>query len=288
MEKYIKSFLFFKIATFILLTWIVHFNVDQCSFSKFLDESWKYRRKFYINTYRLLAKYKRDNASNDVGLKEEIPNHTVKEEKYVCNNGWGTSGKKVKSCKSSSMYVVGHKPTMKNKSNIFETKKYSHLEKKIFKELDYMDFLKNNRTLSERIYYKIIRKKYGLRIGLPLFLFLFLATSLILDVTCNMGLIKEWFNILNALPIGKWYMYLDKLLRNSPYKWFFQSMKKLDNVVKGRGCKARSDGYIYVSTFLGLFIYVIPFIILGITIILGIVYYHKKVKKYEKIKFRKR
>ncbi|SBS96102.1 Plasmodium exported protein (Pm-fam-a like), unknown function, partial [Plasmodium malariae] len=255
--------------------------------NEFLGDKYNRASKLDGRYYRFLAKYREMNSFIS-GLEQEIQNKQIKERKYISNNEMGTIRKKKLLCKNPSKYMGGHKRTMNYKYNIFETKKYSYLEKKIFKELDYENFLKNSKTISNKIYKKIMIRKYGLRIATPLILLLLLTMSLILDITCNMGLIKGWYEVLNLLPIGKWYMHLDKLLRNSPIKQFFQSMKELKNVLIYKGRTDKSSGYIYVSSFLGLFIYVIPFIILGITVISGVVYYHKKVKKYEKIKFTKR
>lgn len=48
------------------------------------------------------------------------------------------------------------------------------MEKEIFKELDYIDFLKEKRTVSNKTYKKITLEKYGLSIILLLLLFFLL------------------------------------------------------------------------------------------------------------------
>lgn len=171
-------------------------------------------------------------------------------------------------------------------------KKYSHLEKKIFKELDYVDFLKSNKTLSDRIYKKIMLKKCGLRFALPLLLFLLLSISFILDYSCSLGLVAGLFNaIVYFLPtkvkiekladkeINAALKSISDALRSSPVHGLFDNVVVLESGAKANYC---------VQSFFNFLMYFIPFFILGVILILAIAYYHKKVKKYEKIKFRKR
>ncbi|SBS94302.1 Plasmodium exported protein (Pm-fam-a like), unknown function [Plasmodium malariae] len=227
-----------------------------------------------------------------VYLMEQTPNE-VNDKKDISNNEKTSLEKKNYSNGSSPRNARGLKKNMKNKSCIFETKKYSHLEKKIFKELDYVDFLKRNKTLSDRIYKKIMLKKFRLRFALPLLLFLLLSISFILDYSCSLGLVAGLFNAIDYfLPDKTNYVFklakkeinealksISDALRSSPLHGLF------DNVVE------HADGIIAnhcVQSFFNILIYFIPFFILGVILILGIAYYHKKVKKYEKIKFRKR
>ncbi|SBS94695.1 Plasmodium exported protein (Pm-fam-a like), unknown function [Plasmodium malariae] len=129
-------------------------------------------------------------------LKEEMPNNTVKEKKdiYIYEN---EPKKEMKQTNRNllSKYVE-NKQDMKNKSCIFETRKYSRLEKKIFNELDYEDFLKNNRTISDKLYKKIMRKKCGKRFSLPLLLLSVLLVSLILDLSWGFGLVRGLYEFI--------------------------------------------------------------------------------------------
>ncbi|SBT01430.1 Plasmodium exported protein (Pm-fam-a like), unknown function [Plasmodium malariae] len=235
-----------------------------------------------------MVKYKRDKVSTTVCLKEEIQNE-LHDKKDITNNEKWDEDKKKQSSGSSSMSTRGHKKNEKNKSCIFETKKYSNLEKKIFKELDYVDFLRNNKTISDNIYKKIMRKKCSLRIVLPLLLLLFLLISLILDLSNSFGLVKGLCKILNLYASTNWYSSLHLFLKKSPLNWLFKSGDKLKYKVSDAANNVNFvQDYTYVYQFFDFLIYVIPFIILGVTIILGVIYYHNKVKKYEKIKFRKR
>ncbi|SBS96865.1 Plasmodium exported protein (Pm-fam-a like), unknown function [Plasmodium malariae] len=251
-----------------------------------------------------MAKYKQYNHSSITCINDQLPNGVniksdiTSKEKYA-------ERKKNHSNRTLPTNARSHRKDTKSKSCIFETKKYSHLEKKIFKELDYADFLKNNRTISDKIYKKIIFKKCGLRVALPILLFFVLAISFILDNFCGCGLthgllnvillcspvvgVSELKNISYIMDIPKlsvWYanggspalVHLYDILNRPPLRWFTEALvKKSDKTFNG--C---------VRGFLGFLIYFVPLFILGIILISAVFYYHKKVKKYEKIKFRKR
>ncbi|SBS96551.1 Plasmodium exported protein (Pm-fam-a like), unknown function [Plasmodium malariae] len=238
--------------------------------------------KLNIRNYRSLEKYKQDKVSNNVWLKEEVPNNGTCEKKYVSINERVSPGKKKQSNGFSSNNLGGNKQDMKNKSCIFETKQYSRLEKKIFKELDYVDFLKNNRTISNKVYFKTIYKKYVPRFALPIFFLLLFFTYLLADFW-GCGLIGVLCYLLNKITPG-WLIPLHELLKKSALAPFFKSIDKLPR----DSSKNKVWDHFYVTGFLGLFLYLIPFIIFGVTLILKVVYYHKKVKKYQKIKFGKR
>ncbi|SBT87644.1 fam-l protein [Plasmodium malariae] len=307
MEQKFKSFLYIKISTFIFLTWICHFYIYMIRQGKSLVECYNQHRRLYAKIYRLLAIYKQNKDSSIVYIKKDIPNR-VNNINDIFNNEKYSSGKTKQLNGSSQENKRRHQKDMKNKSCIFETKKYSHLEKKIFKELDYVDFLKNNKTISDKIYKKIMIKKCGLRVALPILLFFVLVISFILDNFCGCGLTHGLLKVivLTSPAVGiaqlREYSYLKGIgnlsniitdnkaspalltlhiwLMKSPLKRFTQTLivnpstKKLSNYC--------------ASGFLGFLIYFVPIFILSIILISGIVYYHKKVKKYEKIKFRKR
>ncbi|SCN12010.1 fam-l protein [Plasmodium malariae] len=293
MEKKVKLLLFFKIYSFIFLSWICYLYNYRVMHNKILPKCYTNHQKLYARNYRLLAKYKKDKASSIVCLKEWIPNG-VKDKKDIYNNDkWATEKRKLTNGNLSQGARV-HKKDIINKSCIFETKKYSYIERKIFKELDYENFVKNNRTISNKVYKKIIRKKLGSLLRSPiLFLFFLLSIGLILDVSANCGFIYGITKLLNLFVRG-WFRFLYETLSSSYIKWMFQPMEKTPNLLKklqnvqGKFSDAGNEaGYNYAPVFFGYLIYVIPFIILGITLILGVYYYHKKVKKYEKIKLRK-
>ncbi|KAI4834093.1 uncharacterized protein MKS88_000236 [Plasmodium brasilianum] len=252
MEQEIKTFLFKKISTLIFFCWICNIDTYSSTHNKSLNKLYSHR-KLYARNYRILAKYKQDKDSCIVCLKEELPN-MVYDKQDISNNEKDSLGKKNYSNESLPRSVRGLKKKMKNKSCIFETKKYSHLEKKIFKELDYVDFLQRNKTISDKLYKKIILKKFLLRIKYPCILLLLLCIGFIVEISSGYGVSSELYILLFDL-IGK-----EKItaFRNACSGSFLEEMFKHVVVVK------------------------------GIVIISWIVYYHNKVKNYERIKFRKK
>ncbi|SBS96130.1 Plasmodium exported protein (Pm-fam-a like), unknown function, partial [Plasmodium malariae] len=189
---------------FILLSWRGNFTSKLCTFKKYLDENYKAVKKLDTRIYRLLTKYRKNINSCILGLREVIPYNVENEKTNICNNLKRGISKNSKSNGCSLNNEESHKLDKKSKSCIFETKKYSRLEKKIFKELDYENFLKNNRTISDKLYKRIVLKKYGLRLRLPLLLFFFLLLSLILDYSGGIGLLRGLREVLNAFAPGFW------------------------------------------------------------------------------------
>ncbi|KAI4835517.1 fam-l protein [Plasmodium brasilianum] len=274
MKQSVKLLFFTTISPFIILSWICHFYNYMSTFNKYLNENYNPYEKKDIKTYRLLGKCKQDHISSIVGLKSVIPNNEHKDKKNISNSQKKDKYKYVQ-LDESSLNSMGHqKQAKKNKSYIFETKDYSYLEKKIFKELDFLDFLKNNRTISDNLYKKVVQKKCQLRIFTPVILLILLSISLILDFCCGYGLRRGLFKLLKFSlgdePLGKLYTFLKNNL-GSFLKLTTSSGKEL-----------------YITPFFEFIIYFSSFAILSITVIFGIFYYHKKVKKYEKIKYKKR
>ncbi|SBT85659.1 fam-l protein [Plasmodium malariae] len=203
-----------KIYAFILLSWTYHSENDISIFKMSEFDNYQIEKKIDTSTYRILAKYKQDKDSCDVYLQEYIPKYESNKKRYISNNEEKTPETKKQSNGSASVNEGGHKQHVKNKSFMFETEAYSRIERKIFKELDYLDFLQNNRTITNKFFRKIIFKKYKLRICLPLFLFFFLSFSIILDFSCGYGIIRGLLEILNTtLEIG-WSKPLRAFLRN--------------------------------------------------------------------------
>ncbi|SCN12030.1 fam-l protein [Plasmodium malariae] len=294
MEKKLNIKFFIKIFTFIFLCRICYFCHYVYIFNKRLDEMHKYGRNVHMRTYRLLAKCKQDTDSSIIGLKQNISNNGNNEKNDICYSEKGSSTKKKQPYENSLRNSKGHKEDLKNKSCIFETKKYSHMEKKIFKELDYVDFLKNNRTLNDKTYKKIIGKKLVFRFSLPVLLLLFFIAVVIAEF--SLGAIGS-NSLLYYLGLTKGN--LESWAKNDTLSSILTWLKKLEGFWKHGNFWGSSTSCGVCTTteianecvlgrLLGHLIYFIPLFLLGITLILGVVYYHKKVKKYKKIKFRKR
>ncbi|SBT01760.1 Plasmodium exported protein (Pm-fam-a like), unknown function [Plasmodium malariae] len=165
--------------------------------------------------------------SRTTELKTDIPNKKEYRNTNITHNEMRIKCKNKQLYKNKLNSADGYKQDNRNKSCIFETNKYSHLEKKIFKELDYVDFLRNNRAISYKTYKQIICKKYELRIVLPLLLLMLLSVSLLLDLLCSCGLVRGFLKVLKILGVtgamrislGKW------LLSIPPLKWLLISAK---------------------------------------------------------------
>ncbi|SCN12487.1 fam-l protein [Plasmodium malariae] len=269
MKKSIMIFSFIKIVVLIFLMWIPHLSNHVITFNKYLGKKYTLAIKLDDRIYRLLAKYKKDKDSKVAMLRDDISNNGMDKNKYISNTEKECTEKKKELYRSSLNNYDGHKQDMNNKYSKFVTKKYSHLEKKIFKELDFVDFLKRNKNISDKTYKKIMRKKLSLRLGSPLLLFLLLLTLLIVDISlCSFG--GNGFLELSGLKSTL--SSLETTL-NKYFKWLLTGA-------------SRSNGVL--GDLFNIVLYVIPFLILGVTLISYVFYYHKKAKKYEKIKFSKK
>ncbi|KAI4833961.1 uncharacterized protein MKS88_000197 [Plasmodium brasilianum] len=287
MEHKIKLHFFIKIYIFIILSWMYHFFSSMSMFDNFLCEKHIKGSKLDIRTYRLLEKCKQFKDLNSTHLKEDILNNVINNEKYIYINEKGNMRKRKHSDGRSVNNKGGCKYAVKNRSTIFDTKKLSRIEKKIFKELDYIDFLENNKTISDKLYKKIILKKFSLRIAAPLILFLLLSVSMILDFFGFKGIMGGLYYVLKIISDG-WYRKFHECLEKSSLGSLLKSTNKIPwNRKETVGTNANGF-HAYVEGFFGYIIYFLPFLILGVTVILAIIIYHKKVKKYQKIKFGKR
>ncbi|SBS97598.1 Plasmodium exported protein (Pm-fam-a like), unknown function [Plasmodium malariae] len=220
-------------------------------------------RKYDTRIYRLLTKYHKNNNSNIVKLNGEIPNNGESKRKDISYNEKGATTLNVQSDGFSSKNARKQAKATKNKLNTFETKKYSFLEKKIFKELDYMDFLKNNRTITNKVYKRITCKKYGFRLAIPLILLLLLSVVLLVDL--SLGLVYKK----SLLKVSGLWETLESLSKetNGWLSQFIKFVKENLPWLSKSAQWAQETG--------------------SVILILWIIYYHKKVKKFEKIKFRK-
>ncbi|SBT85873.1 fam-l protein [Plasmodium malariae] len=284
-----KIIIFFKFSIFMFVTWMYYFNKDKITFDNSSNNNCIFDRELNTRAHRLLGKCRQPKNLSALELKANKENIGMPKKGDISNDEKGTTTKITELNGSLLRNTEGYKQANKNKSCIFETNKYSRFESKIFKELDYLDFLKNNRTISDKTYTRVIRKKYGLRFALPILLILFFIAVLMIDLT--MGLISPntgglWYHI------GLWdhiksLSSIAKTLKDYLPSWLTQCASW--------NCKhhppsgdSKCTELCTLNNLFGIVVYFLPFIILGITLILRVVYYHKKVKKYEKIKFRKR
>ncbi|SBT00415.1 Plasmodium exported protein (Pm-fam-a like), unknown function, partial [Plasmodium malariae] len=243
------------------------------SLNKYLDDKCDILRKLNPKSYRLLAKNNEDKNYFIVNFNEETPHNKVAQKKCITNNKKGTNGKQ-KSSNSSSLYIEEYnRNNEKSKPGISKEKKYFNFEKKIFKELDYKDYIKNVKIIDDKEYKKISRKKRRIRIAL-LLLFFFVLILPILDLSLEKlkcGGLMGLLGLLNS-----------KNENVSGIRTFDVEggLITLFNIGEFGASKA-----ITLSTIL---FYCLPLLIFVVIFIVYMVYYNKKVIKYENVKFTKR
>ncbi|SBS95400.1 Plasmodium exported protein (Pm-fam-a like), unknown function, partial [Plasmodium malariae] len=236
------------------------------TFNKYLGKKYMLAIKLDDRIYRLLAKYKKDKDSEVVMLRDDISNNGMDKKKDISNTEKECTEKKKELYSGSLNNYDGHKQDMNNKYSKFVTKKYSYLEKKIFKELDFVDFLKRNKNISNKTYKKIMRKKFSLRLGSPLLLFLLLSTLIIVDISmCSSGGNGFWELSGLETTLSSW-----KDILNPYFKWLLTGANSSQSVL---------------GPLFRIVLFVIPLLIIGFTLTSYVFYYHKKAKKYQKIKF---
>ncbi|SBS93591.1 Plasmodium exported protein (Pm-fam-a like), unknown function [Plasmodium malariae] len=206
-----------------------------------LDEKYNISRHLNTSNYRLLAKYKQEKDSSIANFKEEMPHKEVKEKKNISNNKKETEGKHKQSCRSSLYIEEYGKNIEKNKCGLTKTKKYFDFEKKIFKELDYEDYVKNIKNIDYKVHKKLARKKRRIRIAL-LLLFILILILPILDLSLE--------KITEGGLLGLLYL-------------LYPTSGEAPGVDGSLVTLLSKDGW-------------------------GMVYYYKKVIKYENMKFKKR
>ncbi|KAI4840226.1 hypothetical protein MKS88_001584 [Plasmodium brasilianum] len=275
MGRNIKILPFINIFTYIFYFSMNNFYIDKSTFYNCGNVKIIVDGKLCTRINRYLSKCKQNKDLHIVGLKEEIPNNRVYEKKKdISNNEKEPTGRKEQPAGCSLKNSKVNKSFEKNKSCMFETKKYSHLEKKIFKELDFVDFLRRNKNISDKTYKKIMRKKFSLRLGSPLLLFLLLVTILIVDISLRLS--SDGNGFWNLSGLGTTLKEYEKVLM--PY---------LEWLSKPLLTSADSTSSSVLGPLFSVILFVIPFLLLGVTLISYILYYHRKAKKYEKIKFSK-
>ncbi|KAI4840196.1 fam-l protein [Plasmodium brasilianum] len=263
--------LFIKISAFTLLPCIYHFYNSMNTLNKNLVEKWNLRRKFNSRTYRILANYKHHKYSSNAKLKEDMQFNEAKKEKNIYNNKEGTNEKHKLSCRGSLYIKQCGKNVKKSKCVKPKTSNCFDFEKKIFKKLDYEDYVKNIITIDYKKYKKLARKKRRVRIAL-LLLFILILILPLLDLSLE--------NLVDGGLLGLLHLLSPTL-----------GEKNALTGVDGQLVTLLSSGqwgYLEKICASTIFIYGVPFLIFVVIFIFGMVYYYKKVIKYENIKFKKR
>ncbi|SBS95534.1 Plasmodium exported protein (Pm-fam-a like), unknown function [Plasmodium malariae] len=255
-----------------LLPWICYFYSDMSSLNKNVDEKYNLRRKLNPRDYRVLAKYNQDINSSIANSKGEIPNNKVKKRIYISNNKKGAKGKHEHLCRSALYNEEYDKSVDKNKFCVPKIKKYFDFEKKIFKELDYEDYLRNIKTIEYKEYKKLLCKKRRIQIALILLVILVLILP-ILDLSLEKFIDGGLLGSLDLLsPVESKGGGVASGVQGSLITLLSQS----------------NWGMLEKISASTIFFYCIPFLIFVVIFILVMIYYYKKVINYENIKFKKR
>ncbi|KAI4840525.1 hypothetical protein MKS88_001253 [Plasmodium brasilianum] len=248
MEQKIKLILCIKIAMFIHLYWICLFNNDTRPFSKCLYEKLDPRVKSYARNYRLLTKYKQQNSSCIIGLREDISNNGKCKKKNISNNEKGSKEQK----KLSNRDLLNKKQyytQIIDYNNAMFDGKHFHFEKKWIKKKNYDYFIEKKRRISDIALKKIKFRKY--RYGVVMF-FLFFILGIGLSVSCQFKSISasDGTNGIDSQILS-----------------FLKGILGLEN-----------EGHVYILLF------AVTFIMLAALIIVAIYKILKNNEKYQKIK----
>ncbi|SBT85657.1 Plasmodium exported protein, unknown function [Plasmodium malariae] len=190
MEQKNKSFSIIKTSIFIVLSWICYFYSDLSSLSKFVGV-YKLMRKLDLSSGRLLeecSQYKDLNAAN---LREMIHENNENEEKIITNyDKWDKRTNK-KLSKSSLYKEEFNKQYIRQRILKYRGKYLTLFERKLFKHLDYIDFIKKKPSISNKSCIKILLKEYGLLFFLPAIL---LSWGSMIDIANYLKLSSELAN----------------------------------------------------------------------------------------------
>ncbi|SBS95788.1 Plasmodium exported protein (Pm-fam-a like), unknown function [Plasmodium malariae] len=247
MERKIRKIIFTKIAWFIFLIWICHFN-NLRTFSKLLDENYYHSSKLDTRTYRLLGKYNNLKDSKIVYIKKDVSNNLECENKNICNNEkWKTK----KEFNRNLLNMAHYYTQVTDYNNGMFDGKHFHFEKKWIKKKDYDNFLERKRRICNISLGKIKFRSYGFAGFLCFIFFLF-----------GVGL-----SVLPKLPFMEsvW----TSIEKESFLKHLCEMLGKLDN---------KSKFYIYIGLFS---------ILMAILSVIVIVAFYKVLRnneKYKKIK----
>ncbi|SBT86025.1 Plasmodium exported protein, unknown function [Plasmodium malariae] len=143
MEEKFKLQFFIKIFSFILLTWINHFNNNMSSFNKYLDEKYDNIRKLGQITYRLLAKRKQMKRPYTIWINDVIPNNGKYIKKDIYNNEKINEEKNILADKVSLKSAENYKLPRRNESSMY-IRGNLYCKKRIFDKIYYKNIVRNS------------------------------------------------------------------------------------------------------------------------------------------------
>ncbi|SCN12440.1 fam-m protein [Plasmodium malariae] len=179
----IKLLFFIKIFTFILLTWIYQFNSELCTFNKFGDKNYNPSEKLDTGCYRILAKDKQHNDSNNVYSKEKFTNNEENNQKEIYKNEMFRKRKSIQSNRSMLNKAQYYTEVIDYNNGIFDGKHF-HFQKKWIKKKNYDTFLEKKRRICNIALKKIRFRKYRYAVFM---LFFFFLLGIGLPMSCKFG-----------------------------------------------------------------------------------------------------
>ncbi|KAI4833756.1 uncharacterized protein MKS88_000316 [Plasmodium brasilianum] len=143
MEEKFKLQFFIKIFSFLILTWINHFNNNMSSFNKYLDKNYDNNRKLGQITYRLLAKRKQMKCPYTVWMDDVIPNNGKYIKKDIYNNEKINEEKNILEDKGSLKSGKNYKLPRRTESSMY-IRGNSYCKKRIFDKIYYKNIVRNS------------------------------------------------------------------------------------------------------------------------------------------------
>ncbi|SBT85890.1 Plasmodium exported protein, unknown function [Plasmodium malariae] len=177
MEQKIKSLFFIKTNTFIILTWIFFLYNDMSTFCKFVGE-YNIERTLDIKSYRLVAECSQYKDSRNTYLKGMI-HENDENENVITNSNICDKIINKQSSKSSLYKKQFNKGYIRQRMLKYRGKYLTLFERKLFKHLDYIDFIRKNPSITNKSCKKVLLKEYGILMYLP---FLLVSCGLILPI----------------------------------------------------------------------------------------------------------
>ncbi|SBT01788.1 Plasmodium exported protein (Pm-fam-a like), unknown function, partial [Plasmodium malariae] len=171
-------------------------NISYLTFNKFVVENFMQCRILDKRNYRLLAKCKKDNDSNNIYLNEFFPNIDKKKNKYITNNKNWNKEKNTKSNKPLLNKAQYYTEVIDYNNGIFDGKHF-HFEKKLIRKKDYDAFLEKKRRIRDISLKKIKFKSY--RFGSAILL-LFFFLGIVLPILQGLELLKKAGDEIKKLP----------------------------------------------------------------------------------------
>ncbi|SBT86386.1 fam-m protein [Plasmodium malariae] len=203
MEQIIKLKLCIQFFAFIILAPIYHFSSD-IMFNKSLNVKWNLDSTSEAIHYRLLAKYKKDQDSNTLGLTEDILNNMKCKKIKICNNEKLTKGKNKQSNGNLLNKQQYYTEIIDYNSGMFDGKHF-HFQKKWIKKKDFDDIVEKKRRICDIDLKKIKFRNYGF--GFTLF-FIFLFLGIGIPISPGLTFLKVEWKTIESNTLGNFFIML--------------------------------------------------------------------------------